>query len=242
MYRQIRTVVAAVAEERLGFRMNSLLAAAGLVLERVVEDGHSAIDAVTYLRPDLLIADQLLPGLNGDALMRALERARPPVLPDRVLLCRREFMLPDRRVPEGVLRIDLPVTDEMFRKSIDGLRRAMPYIGDAMMARAAELHRYMGFPEHVGTKCLELAAALCATDERRRNGSLAVLEAIIAEHLRINVSAADRAMRHAIDAAWRSDRVEEQYRVFGDTIDAGRGRPTCREMIARIADILRLEG
>ena len=52
----------------------------------------------------------------------------------------------------------------------------------------------------------------------------------------------ERAMRHTIDEAWRSGEMEAQYRLFGDTIDAKRGSPTCGEMIARIADILRWEG
>ena len=44
-------------------------------------------------------------------------------------------------------------------------------------------------------------------------------------------------MRHAIDLAWRSDQVDNQYRIFADTIDARRGQPTCGEMISRLADI-----
>ena len=49
-------------------------------------------------------------------------------------------------------------------------------------------------------------------------------------------------MRHAIDLAWQSNQFENQYRIFADTVDAGRGQPTCGEMISRLADILRLEG
>ena len=52
----------------------------------------------------------------------------------------------------------------------------------------------------------------------------------------------ERAIRHVIDVAWRSGEMEAQYKIFGDTIDAKRGSPTCGEMIAQIADILRWEG
>ena len=50
------------------------------------------------------------------------------------------------------------------------------------------------------------------------------------------------AMRHAIDVAWRTGEIEQQQAIFGDTIDARRGKPTCGEMIALLADILRWEG
>ena len=242
MYRQIRTVVAAVAEERLARRVTALLAAAGLELLCMAGDGHSAISAVLRLRPDLLIADQMLPGADGAMLMRTAVRARLPVLPDRALLCRTEFLLLPSDQPDGVTMIDIPTTNTMFREAIDEMRRTPPYMDPELMRRAKEMYRYLGFPEHIGTECLEMITVLCAQDERRLMGTLDDLEEMIAEIKQIRKRPADRAMRHVIDAAWRSDRVEEQYRVFGDSIDAGRGQPTCREMIARIADILRLEG
>ena len=53
---------------------------------------------------------------------------------------------------------------------------------------------------------------------------------------------AERAIRYVIDAAWRTGAMEEQNRIFGDTIDARRGRPPCGEMIAQLAEHLRWEG
>ena len=53
---------------------------------------------------------------------------------------------------------------------------------------------------------------------------------------------AERAIRHVIEVAWRRGDIEAQNELFGDTIDARRGRPTCGEMIAQLADILRWEG
>ena len=144
--------------------------------------------------------------------------------------------------PDGVTMIDIPTTNTMFREAIEDMRRTPPYVDPELMRRAKEMYRYLGFPEHIGTECLEMITVLCAQDERRLMGTLDDLEEMIAEIKQIRKRPADRAMRHVIDAAWQSDRVEEQYRVFGDSIDAGRGQPTCREMIARIADILRLEG
>ena len=52
----------------------------------------------------------------------------------------------------------------------------------------------------------------------------------------------DGAICHVIDCAFRTGEIERQHRIFGDTIDARRGKPTGGEMIAQLADILRWEG
>ena len=64
----------------------------------------------------------------------------------------------------------------------------------------------------------------------------------IGEAFGMNTRQVERAMRHVIGLAWQSDKFDNQYRIFADTVDAGRGQPTCSEMISRLADILRLEG
>ena len=51
----------------------------------------------------------------------------------------------------------------------------------------------------------------------------------------------EQSMRYAIELAWKRGRIDEQYRIFRGTIDAQRGKPTCGEMIAQLADILRME-
>ena len=64
----------------------------------------------------------------------------------------------------------------------------------------------------------------------------------VAKRFDTSASKVERAMRHAIGLAWQSDKFDNQYQIFADTVDAGRGQPTCGEMISRLADILRLEG
>ena len=64
----------------------------------------------------------------------------------------------------------------------------------------------------------------------------------VARETNLTPAQVERAMRHAIEVAWRTGEIEQQHRIFGDTIDARRGKPTCGEMIAQLADILRWEG
>ena len=87
-----------------------------------------------------------------------------------------------------------------------------------------------------------LAILLCAADVRAVHSLTAWVYPAAGACCGLTAQQAERAMRHAISLAWRSDQVDNQYRIFADTIDAGRGQPTCGEMISRLADILRLEG
>ena len=72
-------------------------------------------------------------------------------------------------------------------------------------------------------------ASICDAYRKNRNGARTQEQA-------------ERAMRYAIDAAWRTGQIDNQHRIFGDTIDARRGKPTCGEMIAQLAEELRWEG
>ncbi|MDR0326228.1 MAG: sporulation initiation factor Spo0A C-terminal domain-containing protein [Oscillospiraceae bacterium] len=54
-------------------------------------------------------------------------------------------------------------------------------------------------------------------------------------------SRVERAMRHAIDAAWSRGMSESINTVFGCTVNVNGGKPTNSEFIALIADRLRLE-
>ena len=51
----------------------------------------------------------------------------------------------------------------------------------------------------------------------------------------------ERLIRHAIESAWLRGDMEQQYALFGNTVDEQRGKPTNGEFIARVTEALRLE-
>lgn len=53
--------------------------------------------------------------------------------------------------------------------------------------------------------------------------------------------AAERAIRHAIENAWLKGDLEAQYRLFGNTIDEAKGKPTNAEFLSRVVETLRME-
>lgn len=54
-------------------------------------------------------------------------------------------------------------------------------------------------------------------------------------------SRVERAIRHAIEVAWSRGKMDTIDKLFGYTINNGKGKPTNSEFVALIADKLRLE-
>lgn len=245
MLRPMRTVLAVAAAPAVRQQLCGALARARLELLEMPSDGVHALTALQKQRPDLLISDMELPALEGHALAeRALLSRELPVRPACIVLRYPEFVPPgmDRLQGLGICFLEKPLSGEVLCRAVEELEAAPPVFPEDEAARVEALLSALGVPEHAGRDCLRAAVLLCAGDERYRHDLMKRLYLAAGAICGMNAAQAQRAMRHAIDLAWRSDRFENQYRIFADTVDAGRGQPTCGEMILRLADILRLEG
>ena len=222
-----------------------LLAAADIALEGMFSDGVSALDAARRMHPDLMVADMCLPLMDGCALAEHVLTGSAFILRPRILILQRqEFPACNRAKLEqaGVVFMPWPPKKEAFIAAVERLRGMRPVFDSRCSADADRLLDELGVPVHMGREALKYAALLCAENERLLHKRSENLYPMLAQMLNVPASAVERALRHVIGAAWQSDKFENQHRIFADTVDAGRGQPTCGEMIARLADILRLEG
>ena len=242
---QIRTAVAAAAAENVRRALPRLLAHSGIELLSMSPDAASAFHAVRTHRPDLLIADLELPQMDGAALaLHILHDRSLPVRPATIVLRYPEFPVPNAPALEssGILLLDKPLASPAFCASIDLMRSRAPVFHPTDELRTDSLLDELGVPAHPGRDCLKLAVLLCASDERLLHRLTPLLYPEIGRLLSRSAEQIERSLRHVINLAWQSDKFENQYRIFADTVDARRGQPTCGEMISRLADILRLEG
>lgn len=241
----IQTAVAAVAAQQARTDVVRALSAAGIELLSMENDAHSALRALGFHRPDLFIADMELPLMNGAALlMRIYSRFELPVRPAGMLLRYPEFPVAEEEflLETGIAFMEKPLDPSAFRAAVCSAGLFPRRFSRVEIQRADMLLDALGVPEHRGRICLCMAVLLCAADERNRYDLGGRLYPQVGEICGLNAGQAERAMRHAIGLAWQSDKFENQYRIFADTVDAGRGQPTCGEMISRLADILRSEG
>ena len=117
------------------------------------------------------------------------------------------------------------------------IEQANPYIPNL-----EELLDALCVPEHPGRGCLKSAVALAWADRRRLSALKAYLYPEAARQSGLKGAQCERAICHVIDCAFRTGEIERQHEIFGDTIDARRGKPTGGEMIAQLAEELRWEG
>ena len=245
MPRRIRTAVAAAASQSSRMQIIRGLADSGVALDCMCEDGPSALRALAGFRPDLLAVDAFLPGMDGQALARrALCSFSLPVRPAVLILHDGHYPLPEGELLRccGAAFVDHHASPADFTSAVELLCREEIRFTDQEKQFVDTLLDALGVPAHLGRECLKMSVLLCAADQRLEHRMSTQLYPKIGEACGINARRAERAMRHAIDLAWQSDKFDNQYRIFADTVDAGRGQPTCGEMILRLADILRLEG
>ena len=207
-------------------------------------DAGEALERIRRQETDLLLADAVLPGLDGVALARAALELPLRVHPAVVLIAPPGLIIPgaDGLAAMNALLIPSPAEGSAVRAAFDAIVARPPSLPEDRARRLTGLMDSLGVPEHPGRRALELAVGLAYLDGRRLRDMKRRLYPAVAGHAGMTPAQAERAMRYAIDAAWRTGAIEEQNRIFGDTIDARRGRPTCGEMIAQLADNLRWEG
>lgn len=241
----IRTAVAASASIEMLHQMALLLAKCGVTLEGTAQNGIEAIRCLEYIRPDLLIVDEQLPSIDGTTLAkRAACTFSLPVRPRIILLHYPEFALPKWSETEssGVYLLEKPPMAETFIHAIDRLSQSPPVFTEKESSRAEKLLDQLGFHHQTGRELIKNAALIAAQHEYLRTSIGTKLLPLAAEMCSVSPGRAERAMRYAVAQAWRSDKFENQCRIFSDAVDARRGQPTLSEMISRLADILRLEG
>ena len=101
----------------------------------------------------------------------------------------------------------------------------------------------LGIPDHLcGYNYLQTAIELSLEDPQIMYNVTYGLYPAVALRLHTDPAAVERGIRHAIECGWRRCNLEMQERYFGGKINPNRCKPTNREFIARITNLLRHEG
>ena len=239
-----RTAVIAAITDASARQRSRLLAAEGYSVARCLSDGRGIGPAVRALLPDLLVLDDTLPGLDGLSAAEDLCAQGLPVRPGIIVV--RRFAAETERVralrAEGCAFANAPLDAAALRQCLAEVAPEARRTPARITERLTALLDRLGLPERPGRRFLERAILLAWQDARLAQRLTRELYPLAGGPWDADAKKVERDMRRAIDYAWKYGKIEEQYAIFGGTIDAQRGKPTCGEMIARLADILRLEG
>ena len=210
------------------------------------ENGDQALDLVRRLRPQLLVTDVVLPGLDGFGLLRQLNQlgqGAPRTIVVSSFCSRRTvaqamemgvyFFLPKPVNEESLL--------ELMRQAAAPEQEEAPF-APALEGMVTAIIHEIGVPAHIkGYQYLREAIMIAVNDMDVINAVTKVLYPEVAKRFCTTPSRVERAIRHAIEVAWDRGDLETLQKYFGYTVSNTKGKPTNSEFIAMIADRLVLE-
>ncbi len=208
--------------------------------------GVKALKRARSIQPDILVADAILPGLDGPALVdrvcAALGADMPRVIGGAMLPFAREAF--ERH---GVKRIvNVPWDCAELRRALkEAIEETLVHVdwdrahGDYVYA--VEILKRLGMNTVLnGCMFLAWAAALSAQSESRLDAIGERIYTPIAHKHNTTPQNVERLIRHAVESTMDNAKAEDLYAFFGNTIDPARGKPTNAQMIAMLAQKVRI--
>lgn len=213
-------------------------------LKRIVHDGIMALEAVEKEDFDIIILDIAMPRLDGLGFLERLPevikgREKPTVIifsaigQDRVTLRAMElgadyFIIKPFDLDELLKRM----TEIHFDKTEKAEENLNGDICDVLLE--------LGFSANLrGYMYLREAVELVKEEESFLKSIGKGLYTKIAEDYDTTPSRVERAIRHAISAAWEKDANEKLQKMFDTEIKFKKVRPSNSELIALLADRMR---
>ncbi len=250
MNEKIRVLLADAAEDFRGMTAEMIGQEKDLELVGQTGDGEELLRMARTLRPQVLVMDLVLSGLDGLGVLEQLGTDRPRVLVlsafarsafgDRLPeLGADYFMLKPCRMSSLMDRIRQLAQTAAPEDA--GTGREEPERQRLERQITGIIHE-IGVPAHIkGYQYLRDAIGLAVEDMEVINAVTKVLYPTVAKKFGTTASRVERAIRHAIEVAWDRGDLETLQKYFGYTVSNAKGKPTNSEFIAMIADRISLE-
>lgn len=221
----------------------------------VAYDGEEAYEMVMETKPDVVLTDIIMPKRDGLSLMKKISASKLAKKPmfialsvtgsERIMSAAQdagaEYFLLKPQSAEAVYeavgnfgagskRTSFEIIEEDVKKSYD------------LESLVTEFIHELGVPAHIkGYQYVRTAIMMVVENMELLNYITKELYPDIAKKYSTTSSRVERAIRHSIEVAWSRGRPETMNRIFGYTIDTGKGKPTNSEFIAMVADRIRLQ-
>ena len=215
------TVVLADANEEFRTMLRQHMEAAGeFLVVGSTDSGEVALDMVKRLRPQLLVTDVVLPGLDGFGLLRQMnqlsgEQPRCIVVSS---FCNRRTVA--QAMEMGVyFFLPKPVNEEslleLMRQASTPEQEEAPF-APALEGMVTAIIHEIGVPAHIkGYQYLREAIMIAVNDMDVINAVTKVLYPEVAKRFCTTPSRVERAIRHAIEVAWDRGDIETLQKYFG---------------------------
>ena len=243
--------------EYFGLPCAQTMRAHGLEVQTMEKNGKRVADVAAQMRPDVVLMDMFLSGLDAIGVMKALHNMHLSPMPQIIVMANVDNpMLEMHAIQNGADYYFLKPfdVDEMAERITVLCGRAMPEPArnvthmsmavprNGLEIRVTEILHQIGVPAHIkGYQYIRDAILMAIDDEDIINAVTKRLYPAVAKKHDTTSSRVERSIRHAIEVAWDRGDVEVLNTYFGYTIHNERGKPTNSEFIAMISDKFRLQ-
>lgn len=229
---QSRENVAALLEEN-GFTV------------RTASGGRALLQALSGERFDFLLLSLVLREMDGFAVLEKLPALPLPRYPYIVVNTATGAENRARALALGADEaLAKPLAPEALLTAAENARASASKLTEnaaaLRMSAARNQISALGVPERLkGFDYLACAVALCSADDRLLARATTLLYPRVAARFEATPGGVEHAVRQAIETTWTRGRMETLSRLFGNSIDPQRGKPTNTECIALLAEQLR---
>ena len=243
-----RIVLADASEEFRQMLADMMEQEADLSVVAQTAGGDELLELIARHKPDVVVMDLMLSGLDGLGVLEQLGANRPrtlvlsafstPGLAEQISESGGDYCMLKPCRAQTVIERTRRLTSAPSLEDVDAEERAR----DLERQVTAIIHD-IGVPAHIkGYQYLREAIGLAVADMEVINAVTKVLYPAVAKKYGTTASRVERAIRHAIEVAWDRGDLETLQKYFGYTVSNAKGKPTNSEFIAMIADRISLGG
>ena len=260
MNTKIKVLIADPSEDYRTLLKSKVHAELDMEVHAMTSDGFELLRLVEQQKPDVIVLDCILSGLDGIGVLKRLGEMgvktptimvssfyRGEIITEASNYGARYFTLKPFDVEALIEKIRQlsahAFRENMHTSAVFQANAQMQMSGQkSLEAVVTEVIHEIGVPAHIkGYKYLREAIILTVTDMEIINAVTKVLYPEVAKKFSTTPSRVERAIRHAIEVAWDRGDVEVLQKFFGYTVSNLKGKPTNSEFIAMIADRLSLQ-
>ena len=243
MNRKVKILLTDSSDEGRNLLQNALERSGRFEVIGSTGDGTEVVELVRTLKPDLLVLDLILPGLDGLSILRRLDENDRPVVLAMSNFVRREMVAEAGNLGAAMF-VSKPYNEEAMIEHLLRLaeKRSEQFHSPGLEEMVTAIIHEVGVPAHIkGYQYVREAIMITVENMDVINSVTKILYPEVAKRYHTTPSRVERAIRHAIEVAWDRGDIETLQRFFGYTVSNIKGKPTNSEFIALIADRLHLQ-
>lgn len=222
----------------------------------VAYDGEEAYQMIMDSKPDVVLMDIIMPKRDGISVLKKISSsnlAKKPMcialsvtgserIMEAVQSAGAEYFLLKPQSEEAIYDTIKSFSERLSRTGFEFVPKEDSEVSYDLEFLVTEFIHELGVPAHIkGYQYVRTAIMMVVENMELLNYITKQLYPVIAKKYSTTSSRVERAIRHSIEVAWSRGRPETMNKIFGYTIDNGKGKPTNSEFIAMVADRIRLQ-